>query len=149
MSLNESPALEPQLFTRREPDADLEPQPAPRRDAPKWVRRLLISGVVLLVVLLIAGTIGFLYARHSVRAAATDSLPQIDGSLAVAGLAASVSVQRDAQGVPHIHAASLDDLVFAQGFVTAQDRLFQMDALRRHAAGELAEIFGASVIGHD
>ena len=51
--------------------------------------------------------------------------------------------------MPHIHAQSLDDLVFAQGFVTAQDRLFQMDTLRRHAAGELAAILGPSLLPHD
>jgi penicillin amidase len=148
MSLNETPALEPPLFTRRDADEDVE-LPAARRPRSKWLKRLLVFGVVLLVLLMIAGTIGFFYAKHWVRAAATDSLPQIDGSLAVAGLSSPVTVQRDAQGVPHIHAVSLDDLVFAQGFVTAQDRLFQMDLLRRHAAGELAEILGPSVIGHD
>ncbi|HEX7157417.1 MAG TPA: penicillin acylase family protein, partial [Edaphobacter sp.] len=56
---------------------------------------------------------------------------------------------RDAHGVPHIHANSLDDLIFAQGFVTAGDRLFQMDILRRHAAGELAEVLGTSLLPHD
>ena len=60
-----------------------------------------------------------------------ESLPQLDGSLAVYGLTAPVTVARDAHGVPHIHANSLEDLVFAQGFVTAQDRLWQMDLLRR------------------
>ena len=77
------------------------------------------------------------------------NLPQLDGSLTVYGLAAPVTVERDARGVPHIHASSLDDLVFAQGFVTAQDRLWQMDLLRRHAAGELAAILGRSMLGHD
>ena len=79
----------------------------------------------------------------------SDNLPQLDGSLTVYGLAAPVTVQRDAHGVPHIHASSLDDLVFAQGFVTAQDRLWQMDLLRRHAAGELAAILGRSMLEHD
>ncbi len=50
---------------------------------------------------------------------------------------------------PHIRAQSIDDLVFAQGFVTAGDRLFQMDALRRHAAGDLAEILGSGMLAHD
>ncbi len=60
-----------------------------------------------------------------------------------------MTVERDAHGVPRIRAGSVDDLVEAQGFVTAQDRLFQMDLLRRHAAGELAAILGPSVLGHD
>jgi len=58
-------------------------------------------------------------------------------------------VQRDAHGVPHIRAASLDDLIFAQAFITAQDRLFQMDTLRRLAAGELAEILGPKLLPSD
>ena len=77
------------------------------------------------------------------------ALPQIDGTLAVSGLQSPVTVTRDAQGVPSINASTVDDLLFAQGFVTAQDRLWQMDTLRRHAAGELAEILGPSLIEHD
>ncbi|HVG27038.1 MAG TPA: penicillin acylase family protein, partial [Acidobacteriaceae bacterium] len=86
-----------------------------------------------------------LWLRHTTRAA----LPQVDGSLSVAGLTAPVVVSRNAQGVPSIRAGNLDDLLFAQGFVTAQDRLWQMDLLRRHAAGELAEILGSRLIEHD
>ena len=77
------------------------------------------------------------------------ALPQIDGSLAVSGLSAPVTVVRDARGTPTIHAASVEDLIFAQGYVTAQDRLFQMDSLRRHAAGELSEILGSALLQHD
>jgi penicillin G amidase len=94
-------------------------------------------------------TVGFFYGRHWTRQALRDALPQLDGSLSVAGLSAPVTVQRDAHGVPHLRASSLDDLVMAQGFVTAQDRLWQMDALRRHAAGNLAEILGATLVPHD
>ena len=78
-----------------------------------------------------------------------DALPQVDGSLHLAGLSTPVYIQRDARGVPHIRANSLDDLIIAQGFVTASDRLFQMDILRRHAAGELAEILGTALLAHD
>ncbi|HEX6466139.1 MAG TPA: penicillin acylase family protein [Terriglobales bacterium] len=77
------------------------------------------------------------------------ALPQLDGSIAVPGLSAPVRVVRDAQGVPHIAAATLDDLFFAQGYVTAQDRLWQMDAGRRYAAGELAEVLGPALLKHD
>ena len=104
-----------------------------------WIVSL---GLVLVVV-------GFFVARHSVHKALVDSLPQIEGSLAVPGLGASVTVMRDAQGVPHIRAGSVEDLVFAQGYVTAQDRLWQMDALRRHSAGELAQVLGAGMVDHD
>jgi penicillin amidase len=91
----------------------------------------------------------FFAGRHFIRNAMRQNLPQLDGSLAVYGLAAPVTVARDARGVPHIRAASMDDLVFAQGFVTAQDRLWQMDLLRRHASGQLAAILGRPMLEHD
>jgi len=84
-----------------------------------------------------------------VVAIAHGSLATLDGSVQVAGLSAPVRVVRDAQGVPHIAAASRRDLLLAQGYVTAQDRLWQMDALRRYASGNLAEIFGTRFVGHD
>jgi penicillin amidase len=80
---------------------------------------------------------------------ARTALPALDGELHVAGLSAPVTVQRDAHGVPHIDAATQDDLFVAQGYVTAQDRLWQMDALRRNADGTLAEILGPSLVKHD
>jgi penicillin amidase len=70
------------------------------------------------------------------------SLPQLDGRVQVAGLSAPVEVLRDARGVPHLRASTPQDLFFAQGYVTAQDRLWQMDLSRRLAKGELSEIFG-------
>lgn len=70
-------------------------------------------------------------------------------TLAVAGLKAPVTVRRDARGIPYIEASSAHDLFFAQGFVTAGDRLWQMDLLRRSARGELAEIFGKDVLEQD
>ena len=77
------------------------------------------------------------------------SLPVVDGQVKLSGLGSPVTVRRDAHGVPHIEAASLDDLLLAQGYVTAQDRLWQMDMLRRNAAGEFAEILGVSGVEHD
>src|SRR5262249_10165729 len=71
------------------------------------------------------------------------------GTMTVNGLSGPVSVLRDKLGVPHIRAASYDDLFFAQGFVTAQDRLWQMDISRRYAAGTLAELLGPNLIRHD
>jgi len=79
----------------------------------------------------------------------TESLPTLDGNLKLPGLSAPVTVRRDSHGMPHIEAANLDDLLLAQGFVTAQDRLWQMDALRRNATGELAEILGPTLVEHD
>jgi penicillin amidase len=77
------------------------------------------------------------------------SLSQIEGELPVAGLKADVQVTRDTWGVPHIYARSEEDLFFAQGFVAAQDRLWQMEVWRRTAEGTLAEIYGESAVGRD
>src|SRR4051812_35024999 len=112
----------------------------PRRSRLKLLFRVLI-GLVLLVVLAFAG-LG-VWLTQATKAA----LPQLDGNLAVAGLTAPVSVIRDQHGVPHIKAASLPDLFFAQGYVTAQDRLWQMDMSRRAAAGELSEILPPRLFG--
>jgi len=80
---------------------------------------------------------------------AAASLPTIDGDLTVAGVTATVEVLRDSYGVPHIYAENLDDLFFAQGFVQAQDRLWQMDMYRRAGEGRLAEILGPDALRHD
>ena len=77
------------------------------------------------------------------------SLPQLDGAHVLGGLGAPVKVERDALGVPTLSGASRVDLARATGFVHAQDRFFQMDLLRRRAAGELAEIFGAGAVEFD
>ncbi len=98
-----------------------------------------------LALLLLVAAIAVLDLRHALKA----SLPPLDGALHIAGLHAPVTVTRNAQGVPSITAASLDDLLFAQGYITASDRLWQMDGLRRHAAGELAEILGPGLVEHD
>ena len=107
-----------------------------------------IAGLAVLVAALLA-LAGFYGARYWLRSSARRNLPQLDGSLAVPGLRAQVTVERDARGVPHIAAQTMDDLVFSQGYVTAADRLFQMDVLRRHSAGELAEVLGSSAVGLD
>jgi len=83
------------------------------------------------------------------RAATKAALPVLDGEIQLAGLSAPVTVERDAHGVPHIQAATQEDLFVAQGYVTAQDRLWQMDAFRRNSNGELAEILGPSLTAHD
>ncbi len=75
-------------------------------------------------------------------------LPKTSGELR-APLRAAATVKRDARGVPHIEASSWQDAIFLQGFVTAQDRLWQMDSLRRFAAGELCEVFGRGALGAD
>src|ERR1043165_1925337 len=77
------------------------------------------------------------------------ALAQIDGRVALPGLKDSVEVIRDRWGVPHIYAKNMDDLFFAQGFVQAQDRLWQMEMYRRTYEGTLAEILGPTYVRHD
>ena len=76
-------------------------------------------------------------------------LPQADGGLVVAGLRDAVTIDRDQWGRPWIRAQSLEDAVTAQGYVMAQDRLWQMDLLRRVSAGDLSEIFGGVALHFD
>ena len=77
------------------------------------------------------------------------ALPQVSGTLTVDGLTAPVRVVRDRWGVPHIYARNQDDLFFAQGFVQAQDRLFQMDLWRRSVQGRLSEVLGSNFLERD
>jgi penicillin amidase len=125
------------------PDPSIEDEvpPLPSR----LPRNLTITFVAVLVLLIVAFYGTRIWARNAMR----DSLPQLDGSVAIPGLSAPVTVQRDTHGVPYIKAASLDNLIVAQGFVTAQDRLWQMEALRRHGSGTLAELLGSSLLAHD
>jgi penicillin amidase len=76
-------------------------------------------------------------------------LPQTDGTLNLPGLKAPVEIIRDRWGVPHIYADNLHDLFFAQGFVHAQDRLWQMEINRRTATGRLSELFGDVALDTD
>jgi len=112
---------------------------SPSRFRPARFVAYLVAGILLML----AGGVVWFYS------VARSALPQLDGRLRVAGLSAPVTVARDARGAPTIDATAFDDLFFAQGYVTAQDRLFQMDGIRRAAAGELAEVFGAKLVEHD
>jgi penicillin amidase len=107
----------------------------------KGVRILL--WLLLILVLLAAGVVAFGYFI------ASSALPQLDGKLQVKGLSAAVKVTRDRHGVPTIEGVTLEDLFLAQGYVTAQDRLWQMDIMRRFAAGELSEILGDDTLKID
>ena len=93
-------------------------------------RILKIAGIAAAVILLLA-----LSAGLAVYAMLRGSLPHVDGHLAVAGLSAPVTIERDALGIPTIRAANRLDLAFATGFVHGQERFFQMDLLRRNSAG--------------
>jgi penicillin amidase len=103
------------------------------------VRRLLLTLFIIFAIAAGAGTWWFVYGP----------LPQVDGTVVVTGLHGDVSVERDGWGIPHIRAGSLEDMVEAQGYVMAQDRLWQMDLLRRAGRGQLSEIFGPNAIAID
>src|SRR5215467_12958821 len=85
----------------------------------------------------------------TLRDEAAKRLAKIDGTIDVPGLDSAVEVRRDRWGVPHIYARTQHDVFFAQGFVAAQDRLWQMDMWRRTAEGRLAEVLGASAVERD
>ena len=104
----------------------------------RLVFRLIAGALLLIVVLAIALTLGL-------RA----SLPALDGEIPVDGIRAKARIERDAEGIPVITASSRNDLAFATGFAHGQDRFFQMDMIRRQAAGELSEVVGSVAIDTD
>lgn len=99
----------------------------------------LVLALVVFAVLALAGA--YIYLQWS--------LPREEGEVRLAGLQKPVEVLRDAYGIPHIRAASLEDAIYTLGFLHAQDRLWQMEVNRRTAAGRLAEIFGESALEAD
>ncbi|MGA1078611.1 MAG: penicillin acylase family protein, partial [Nitriliruptoraceae bacterium] len=108
----------------------------------RWIRRILggLAALVVVALLVVAG---------ATTVAVRRSHPTTAGELALPGLAAPVTVERDAEGVPTIVASSVEDLFRAQGFVHAQDRYWEMDFRRHVTAGRLSELFGASQLGTD
>ncbi|MRX72445.1 penicillin acylase family protein [Bacillus lacus] len=107
----------------------------------KLTRRLLYFFAA---VLLFSGiATGFLY-HYTNR-----SLPVSSGQLVIPGLKEKVTVSRDEKGVPHVYAENEQDLYIAQGYVQAQDRLFQMDLSRRQASGTLSEAVGEAAVDRD
>src|SRR5580692_8212531 len=108
-------------------------------DCLRTILRILIS--TLLVVVVVAGAVAWWFIYRP--------LPQLDGSISLPGLQKEVTVERDNWGVPHIRAASLADAVEAQGYVMAQDRLWQLDLMRRASRGQLSEIVGPLALKSD
>ncbi|WP_246454412.1 penicillin acylase family protein [Leucobacter denitrificans] len=113
-------------------------KPKPRR------RGLRILGwvfVCIVVIALIAAGLGVWTVQRS--------FPTVNGTVSVEGLADEVSVQRDSHGIPTITAETSDDLFFAQGYVHAQDRFWEMDFRRHLTSARLSELFGESQLGTD
>ncbi|HZE91378.1 MAG TPA: penicillin acylase family protein [Rhizobacter sp.] len=103
-----------------------------------WLKRAATAIAMLLILALLATWV------YCCRA-----LPQTDGSVVLQSLRAEVRIERDAQGIPTIHAASPEDAMFGLGFVHAQDRLWQLEIHRRTGSGRLAEAFGEAAIESD
>jgi len=103
-----------------------------------WFIRL--SAVAVLLLLVVATALWL-----TLRA----SLPQLDGEVAVTGLLHAATIERDEAGIPTITASNRVDLAYATGFAHGQDRFFQMDLIRRQAAGELSELFGKVALDFD
>ncbi|MGY9055211.1 MAG: penicillin acylase family protein [Alphaproteobacteria bacterium] len=102
----------------------------------RWIARISAG---LLVLIVIAAIGGVLWLRTS--------LPQIEGERQLVGLSGPVTVARDNHGIPHIKASSKLDAVRALGFLHAQDRLFQMESMRRAGRGRMAELIGSLALG--
>lgn len=99
------------------------------------------SLTLLAIVVAVAAGAGYWYVHGK--------LPQREGEVAITGLSAPVSVRYDERGVPHLQAQNEPDLYRALGYVHAQDRLFQMELVRRLARGELAEVLGSKLVPTD
>lgn len=108
----------------------------------KTLKKIFIGVVVFL---LAAGFVLFLIVKHVARRA----LPDYAHPVELSGLKDKVHVYRDAYAVPHVFAANEHDLYLTVGYLMAQDRLWQMDLLRRVTTGRLSEIFGADMVGSD
>ena len=105
----------------------------------RTVLRSLLAIVAILVIIFATGIWWLVYRP----------LPQLKGIATLPGLQSEVTVERDNWGVPHIRASSVEDAVEAQGYVVAQDRLWQMDLLRRASRGQLSEILGPRTLKID
>ena len=103
-----------------------------------------MTGIIVGVILVIALILGGVWLGISRRA-----YPRTRGTVELQGLTAPVEIYRDRYGVPHIYAQTAEDLFFAQGYVHAQDRYWQMEFWRRIGAGRLSEFFGEATLSSD
>ncbi|MBN2116393.1 MAG: penicillin acylase family protein [Anaerolineales bacterium] len=117
----------------------------------KKVSVFLARGLGLLVILaVILGAAGaFYFKSYLPDTVAPKSFPQIDGEIQLEGLNGPVDIYRDPMGIPHIYAATPHDLFFAQGYVHAQERFWQMDTWRHIGSGTLSEMFGKGQVETD
>lgn len=99
----------------------------------RFLRGLLTFVLVVVILVAAVGGGGFLYLTRR-------AFPQTDGTVQVSGVASPITIIRDKSGIPHIYASNLHDLFFAQGYVHAQDRLWQMEVNRRGVAGQSSQL---------
>jgi penicillin amidase len=111
----------------------------------RWLKRFAIVAGIALGLVVVAAVGGGVWLNHELD----ESLPTLDGEVRLAGLSAPVTVERDDLGVPTVRGSSRTDVARATGFLHAQERFFQMDLMRRRAAGELAELVGPAVLAED
>jgi len=104
---------------------------------------------LLILVLLLGGVGGFYFISYLPNTVAPKSFPQIDGEIQLDGLDGTVDIYRDNMGIPHIYATTQHDLFFAQGYVHAQDRFWQMDFSRHVGSGRIAEMLGGGQLDND
>jgi penicillin amidase len=112
-----------------------------------FIKRGLIAIVILVIVLGASGA--FYFKNYLPNTVAPKSFPQINGEIQLEELGGPVDVYRDKMGIPHIYATTEHDLFFAQGYVHAQDRFWQMDVWRHIGSGTLAEMFGKGQVETD
>jgi penicillin amidase len=108
----------------------------------KTLKKILYGLLIILVIAMIAGLIFIRHISHK-------GLPEYSGTLDLKGIKEEVTVIRDEYAIPHIYAKNEEDLYMAVGYVMAQDRLWQMDLLRRATLGRLSEIFGKEFVDTD
>ena len=108
------------------------------------------GAIAIVVLALIAGAGGTYYFKSYLpTTVAPKSFPQIDGTIQLEGLNAPVDIYRDRMGIPNIYASTAHDLFFAQGYVHAQERFWQMDVWRHTGSGTIAEMFGKGQVETD
>ncbi|MBI3152235.1 MAG: penicillin acylase family protein [Chloroflexi bacterium] len=117
------------------------------KKAGRLIGRILVGGLILVLVAAAGGV--FYFKSYLPNNVAKESFPQIEGEIKLEGLEGQVDVYRDAMGIPHIYATTTHDLFFAQGYVHAQERFWQMDTWRHIGSGTLSEMFGEGQVKTD
>ncbi len=120
--------------------------------SPKIKKSLIAILSILLIFVLLVGTLGYISIRQSfpiTEGSVSTGAIEDTSLISVNGVDQPVDIYRDSMGIPHIYAATLHDLFYAQGYVHAQDRFWQMDFWRHIGSARLSEMFGESQVETD